>query len=65
MERTPLFSSGGKQICNTDFFRNHWCSHYDICLNRAAREDLFLDCTQCDYKDDVIEEFSLLIGSYK
>lgn len=62
MEPSPFFCSGGKQINSTDFYRNPWCSHYDVCLNRAAREDLYLDCTQCDFKDNVIEGFSVLIG---
>ncbi len=62
MERTPLLCPGGKQISSTDFFRNYWCSHYGTCLDLAAREDLFLDCTRCDYRNNVMDGFSLLIG---
>jgi len=30
-----------------EFFRDIYCSAYDECLNRAAREDLDLNCGGC------------------
>ena len=62
MEPTPFFCTGGKQIKSTDFYRNPWCTYYDACLNQAAREDVYLDCTRCEYKDSVLEEYALLLG---
>ena len=61
MDRTPLFHAQGKQTRSFDYYRNFWCLHYDRCLNRAAREDLFLDCAQCPYKDSVVDDFIRLI----
>ena len=61
MDRRPLFHPQSKQTRGMDYFRNFWCSHYDGCLDRAAREDLFLDCAQCLYKDSVVDDFRRLI----
>ena len=59
MERTPLFHQR-KTKCNyKDLFRNYRCPGYDICLEQAALEDLFLDCAACLFKNDVVEEFAL------
>lgn len=64
MEPRPLYVRPGKKTSNTRFFRNFWCSGYDQCLNRAALEDLFLDCTECLLKDDVIENYSLFLKNH-
>jgi len=61
MEPSPLYIRPGKKTNGTRFFRNYWCTDYDQCLNRAALEDLFLDCTQCFLKNDVIDTFSLFL----
>jgi hypothetical protein len=61
MERTPLFYHR-KNKCNyNDLFRNYRCPGYDICLDQAAREDLFLDCTACLFKDDAVEEITFCL----
>ncbi len=61
MEPSPLYIRPGKKTNNTRFFRNFWCSGYERCLSRAALEDLFLDCTECFLKDDVMENYSLFL----
>jgi len=57
MEPSPLYFKPGKKTNSRQFFRNCWCPDYDRCMNRAAREDLFLDCTGCFSKDNVMEIF--------
>jgi hypothetical protein len=57
MEPSPLFFKPGKKIHNSQFFRNYWCSDYDLCLSRAAKDDLFLDCTQCFMRNDMEDLF--------
>lgn len=61
MKETPIFYVSGKKNNKNQFFRNCWCTHYDVCLNTAAREDAHLDCTRCEYKDNVIEVFSIFL----
>ena len=61
MEPTPHYIRPGKKTNSTHFFRNCGCPCYDRCLNLAAREDLFLDCTQCSFRDNVMELFSLVL----
>jgi hypothetical protein len=61
MDCTPLFHPQGKLTRALDFFRNYWCSHYDLCLVQAAKEDLFLDCTQCKFKDSVADDLALFV----
>jgi hypothetical protein len=63
MEPSPLYVRPGKKTNSSHFFRNSECPCYDRCLNLAAREDLFLDCTQCSLKDKVMEMFSLYLKS--
>lgn len=64
MEPSPLYVRPGKKTNSSHFFRNYGCPCYDQCLNLAAREDLFLDCTQCPFKDKVMEMFSLYLKNY-
>ena len=59
MECEPRYFRPGKKNNGTLFFRNCWCPNYDTCLDKAAREDLFLDCTICLYRDQIIEDFSI------
>jgi hypothetical protein len=61
MEPRPHFVRPGKKTNSSHFFRNYGCPCYDDCLNLAAREDLFLDCTQCSLKDKIMEMFSLYL----
>jgi len=61
MKGTPIYYVPGKKTSNNQFYRNYWCSDYELCLNTAAREDLYLDCTQCFLKDTIVEEFSIFI----
>jgi dsDNA-binding SOS-regulon protein len=61
MKETPIYYVSGKKTNKDQFFRNYWCTNYDVCLNTAAHEDTHLDCTQCVYKDNVIEVFSIFI----
>ena len=61
MDCSPLYHRPGKKINASNMFRNCWCQNYDICLDKAAREDLFLDCTLCLYRDNVVEEFSIIV----
>ena len=61
MEPSPLYIRPGKKTSNMRFFRNYWCTTYEECLSRAAFEDLFLDCTQCFLKNDVMDTFSLFL----
>ncbi len=63
MDRTPSYHRPGKRQPNHLFFRNYCCPHYDLCLDKAAREDLFLDCTYCDYRDNASDRF--LLGTLK
>ena len=63
MEPSPLYVRPGKKTNSSHFFRNSECPCYDRCLNLAALEDLFLDCTQCSLKDKVMEMFSLYLKS--
>jgi hypothetical protein len=57
MRGTPVYYLPSKKITNAQFYRNFWCSHYAVCLNTAAREDLYLDCTQCELKENTPEDF--------
>lgn len=59
MERYPLYHQQGKKISALDFFRNFRCPNYDKCLDKAAHEDLFLDCGQCLFKDTAVDLFIL------
>jgi hypothetical protein len=61
MERSPLYLRPSKKTNCSDLFRNCWCPNYDTCLNKAAREDLFLDCGACLFKDNIVEEFAISI----
>lgn len=61
MEPSPLYVRPGKKTNNSHFFRNCGCPCYDRCLDLAAHKDLFLDCTQCSFKDKVMEMFSLYL----
>jgi hypothetical protein len=63
MQPTPQYFKPGKKINNSQFFRNYWCTDYEQCLDRAAFEDLFLDCTQCQQKNDIIDTFALFLKS--
>lgn len=62
MKETPVYYVPSKKTGSHNFFRNHWCRNYDLCLNTAAREDLYLDCTQCFLKDNVVEDFSIFVN---
>lgn len=55
MDRSPLYHPPGKKISALDIFRNFRCPNYDECLDKAAHEDLFLDCEQCFLKDTAVE----------
>jgi len=61
MNRSPLYLRPGKKIKGSELFRNCWCTNYDACLDKAAREDLFLDCTVCLYRDDIVEAFAIIV----
>lgn len=61
MKGTPVYYLPSKRITNAEFYRNYWCSDYEVCLNTAAREDLYLDCTLCDLKDNIMEDFSIFL----
>ncbi len=63
MEPHPLYIRPGKKTNSAHFFRNCGCPCYDQCLDLAAYKDLFLDCTQCSLKDDIMEMFSLNLKS--
>ena len=63
MERSPLYLRPCKKNNGNGLFRNCWCPNYNTCLDKAAREDLFLDCTLCLYRDNVVEEFSIIVNS--
>lgn len=56
MERTPLFHHRKNKCSPKDLLRNYRCPGYDICLEQAAREDLFLDCTACLFNNVIIED---------
>jgi hypothetical protein len=51
MMRSPLFPVQTDDISPADFFRNYFCSQYDVCLEEAAAQDLLLDCSICKYKN--------------
>ncbi len=61
MRGTPVYYYPSKRINTTEFFRNYWCSDYEVCLNTAAREDLYLDCAQCQYRNDTQEDVAIFI----
>jgi len=61
MRGTPVYYLPSKRISNTEFFRNYWCSEYEVCLNTAARDDLYLDCAQCQLRDTILEDFAILL----
>ncbi len=61
MKGTPVYYLPSKRINPTEFFRNYWCSDYEICLNTAAREDLYLDCAQCQFRDNTLEDFAIFL----
>lgn len=63
MQETPIYYVSGKKTNKTQFYRNYWCKNYDVCLDTAAREDAYLDCTQCIFRDNVIEVFSIFIDN--
>jgi hypothetical protein len=59
MEQTPLYYQPSKKTANIGIFRNCHCPRYNQCLTKAAHEDLFLDCRECDLKDMRVEVFAL------
>lgn len=61
MRGTPVYYLPSKRISPAEFYRNHWCSYYDVCLNTAAREDLYLDCTQCELRENTVEDLSIFL----
>ncbi|MEJ2040252.1 MAG: hypothetical protein P8X55_15170 [Desulfosarcinaceae bacterium] len=63
MDRSPLYYRPGKKTNGSELFRNCWCPDYDTCLEKAAREDLFLDCTLCLHRDNIVEEFAIIVSS--
>lgn len=62
MKETPVYLVPGKKTSNSQFYRNYWCYNYDVCLNIAAHKDLYLDCTHCFFKENVIEDLSIFIN---
>ena len=62
MKGTPVYLVPGKKTNNLHFYRNYWCVHYDLCLETAARKDLYLDCTHCLFKENVIEDLAIFIN---
>lgn len=61
MKGTPIYYLPSKKIDATEFYRNYWCTDYEMCLNTAAREDLYLDCAQCKFRDDILDEFTIFL----
>jgi hypothetical protein len=61
MEPTPAYFQASKKLHNSDMFRNCWYPEYDVCLSRAARKDLLLDCKTCFNKDKIVDEFSFWV----
>ena len=59
MQQTPLYYQPSKKVANIGIFRNCRCPQYDQCLKKAAYEDLFLDCRECQLKDIRVEVFTL------
>ncbi len=55
MEPSPLYHRQSKKLSAIDLFRNFRCPCYDACLEKAAYEDLFLDCKACLLKDTKME----------
>ncbi len=53
--KNPIYKIGNNRIDTVLPFRNHMCPEYDLCLTKAAIEDLFLDCSECGYKDRKVE----------
>ena len=58
MEPTPLYYRPSKKALSIGIFRNYRCPYYDRCLEKAALEDLFLDCRACCLKDEEVEVFA-------
>ena len=61
MRGTPVYYLPSKKISTTQFYRNHWCTDYERCLTTAAREDLYLDCAKCKFRDNILEDFSIFL----
>ena len=59
MEQSPLYYQKSKKMADISISRNCHCPHYDQCLNKAAYEDLFLDCRECHLRNISVEVFSL------
>ncbi len=55
MEPAPLYYRPSKKTVNIGISRNFRCPYYDRCLEKAALEDLFLDCRACCLKDEEVE----------
>ncbi len=60
MEPSPLYYRPSKKAVSIGIFRNCRCPHYDRCLEKAALEDLFLDCRECLLKDEKVEVFAFM-----
>lgn len=61
MKGTPVYLVPCKKNNNKHLYRNYWCTNYDLCLETAARKDLYLDCTHCLFKENVIEDLAIFI----
>ena len=61
MKGTPVYYPPSKKVNTSEFYRNYWCTDYEVCLNTAAREDLHLDCNQCKFRDNILEDFSIFL----
>jgi hypothetical protein len=58
MDRAPLFPQPGEHVTPEDFLRSYWCPHYNTCLEEAAANDLYLDCSNCAYKEKRVFDLS-------
>lgn len=47
----PIFYPVDKRTIEMEIFRNFYCPCYEKCLNQAFKDDTYLYCGECSYKD--------------
>jgi hypothetical protein len=60
--KKPLYHLIKHRAKELDFNRNFLCAEYDACLTAAARDDCYLDCSQCALRDSKKDSFVLSHG---
>lgn len=57
--KRPRFLPITSKYVQEMFYRNVWCDFYEVCLDEAAANDLYLDCSLCPYRQTQRKYYTL------